>query len=56
MELENSFIYGELTDNYDCPQSGGVCDSCVDRSGIILNLNGDHKDKAVKQSMLPLFA
>ena len=56
MELENSFIYGELTDNYDCPQSGGVCDSCVERSGIILNLNGDHKDKEIKQSMLPLFA
>ena len=57
-ELIDSKVYGELADNYDCPE-GGVqpCDHCLARSGLILNLanQGAHADMQVKYRKLPLF-
>ena len=35
-QIINSQVYGELTDNMDCP-NGSPCDHCVDTRGIILN-------------------
>jgi len=35
-EIIDSQVYGELTDNMDCPD-GSPCDHCVDARGIILN-------------------
>ena len=55
-EILNSQVYGELTDNMDCPQ-GSPCDHCMTARGIILNLpsEGEHRDREEKSDMLPLF-
>lgn len=54
--VKDSVVYGENTDNADCPP-GSRCDHCIDTLGIVANMPcpsalPDHKTKWFK---LPLF-
>lgn len=55
-QIRESEVYGELTDNEDCPL-GSPCDHCVDARGVILNQNAEagHKDREEDWKHLPLF-
>ena len=54
--VKDSIVYGENTDNQDCPP-GSDCDHCLDTIGVVANMpwpraQPDHKTKWFK---LPLF-
>lgn len=55
-EIEDSRIYGEDTNNKDCPV-GSTCDHCLDSTGIVLNqaCAGSHLDSQVKWFKHPLY-
>ena len=55
-EITDSRVYGELTDNEDCPQ-GSPCDHCLDSRGMVLNMAAEeqHDDRQPKWYKLPLF-
>lgn len=55
-QILDSFVYGELADNMDCPQ-GSPCDHCMSTRGVLLNQNAEseHKDREPDWKHLPLF-
>ena len=55
-EIIDSKIYGELSENMDCPP-GSPCDHCMDAMGMVLNQAAEtaHEDRNMKSKMLPLF-
>ena len=55
-QIVDSYVYGELADNMDCP-SGSVCDHCVETRGLLLNQNAEleHRDREPDWRKLPLF-